>query len=354
MEIKNAGVVPYVVMVIVQFAQVGLMIAGKIAMSNGMTTFTFAFYSNAFASIILLPLSFLFYRSSRPPLFITFLCGFFLLGFIGFLVQILGYAGITYASASLSTSMLNLIPGFTFILAVVFRMEKFNGKSSTTIAKSIGTMVSIIGALIVTLCRGPSIYGISTHSYNPFQNLTSSSDWLIGASLLAIDSVVASIFIIAQALVVKKCPTGLILMFFYSCFIAILSAAVSLVVEKDFSAWSLKPKMRLFPVIYSALFGNVFQVSIIMWCVKRRGPLFASVFHPLGVIFAILMGAIILGETFYLGSLIGSIVVVVGFYAVMWGKAKEAKMIEEEDRVNRSELNGKRVPLLQNKIEDDA
>ncbi|KAL8509890.1 hypothetical protein ACS0TY_016927 [Phlomoides rotata] len=140
-------------------------------------------------------------------------------------------------------------------------------------------------------------------------------------------------------------------MLFYSCFVAILSAAVALMVEKDFSAWSLKSTTTLIPIIYSALFGNVFQVSIIMWCVRKRGPLFASVFHPLGVIFATAMGVIILGEALYLGSLLGALVVVVGFYAVVWGKAKEAKKIEENG-VKSLESNGKRVPLLLNNTDD--
>ncbi|KAL8534084.1 hypothetical protein ACS0TY_010196 [Phlomoides rotata] len=280
------------------------------------------------------------------------LAQFFLLGFLGFLLQIFGYTGLMYSSASLSTTILNLIPGFTFVFAVIFRMEKFNYRSSTTLAISFGTMVSIIGALIVTLYQGPSIWQISPNSNaTTLQNLTSSSAWLVGGLLLTIDSIVSSIFIIAQALVLKKCPFELILMLFYSCFVAILSAAVALMVEKDFSAWSLKSTTTLIPIIYSALFGNVFQVSIIMWCVRKRGPLFASVFHPLGVIFATAMGVIILGEALYLGSLLGALVVVVGFYAVVWGKAKEAKKIEENG-VKSLESNGKRVPLLLNNTDD--
>ncbi|CAA2971475.1 WAT1-related At3g28050-like [Olea europaea subsp. europaea] len=344
-------VFPYVGMVIVQFAQVGLMIAGKVAMSNGMTTFTFAFYSNALASLILLPISFWLHRSARPPLFYTFICGFFLLGLIGFLVQIFGYTGLMYATASLSSAMMNLIPGFTFILAIIFRLEKFDCKSSGTLAKSIGTIVSIIGAFIITLYKGPTILGISSHSIAPIHTLTQSSAWLIGGLLLAIDSVVASVFIIAQALVLRKYPAVLLLMLFYSCFIAILSAAVSLTVERDTKAWSLKPMTRLIPVIYSGMFGNVFQVSMIMWCMRRRGPLFASMFHPLGVVIAIVMGIIFLGEAFYLGSLLGSIVVSIGFYSVMWGKAKEGKMVHD-DREKSSESNDKKTPLLQKKVED--
>ncbi|KAL0336180.1 UNVERIFIED_CONTAM: WAT1-related protein [Sesamum radiatum] len=328
MGMENA--VPYVLMVIVQFAQVGLMIAGKAAMSNGMTTFTFIFYSNGLGSLVLLPFSIFIYR---------------------FLVQVIGYTGIMFASASLSTSILNLIPGFTFVLAVIFRLEKFNCRSKTTLAKSIGTVVSIIGAVIATLYQGPSILGPSSHSNATFHAITSSPAWILGGFLLVIDSLVSSFFIIAQALVLKKCPVELVLMFFYSCFIAIASASVSLAVEKDLSAWSLRPKMRLIPVIYSAFFGNAFQVSILMWCVRKRGPLFVSVFHPLGVIIANAMGIVLLGEPLYLGSVLGSIVVVVGFYSVMWGKAREAKTVEG-GRTKVLESNDKTTPLLQNNTED--
>ncbi|XP_051146151.1 WAT1-related protein At5g40240-like [Andrographis paniculata] len=343
MEMEKAG--PYVGIVVVQLAQAGLMIAGKVAMSHGMTTFTFAFYANALSSLLLLPICSIIYRSDRPPLLPSFLCGFFLLGSIGFLVQILGYSGLQYASATMSTSMLNLLPAFTFLFAVILRMEKFKLSSSTTQAKLIGTVVSIIGALVLTLYQGPTIFENPQHlNASSPTLLTPSSAWLLGGLLLAIDTIVSALFIIVQALVLKKCPAELILMLFYSCFVAILSAATSMVIEKNHDAWSLKDKTRLIPVIYSALFGNVFQVSIIMWCVKRRGPLFVSVFHPLGVIFAIAMGIILLGESMYLGSIVGSIVVVIGFYSVIWGKAKEAQQIHQKDIP--SDNVAQKMPLL--------
>ncbi|KAH6757791.1 hypothetical protein C2S51_038633 [Perilla frutescens var. frutescens] len=346
-----AAAVPYIGMVIVQFAQVGLMVAGKVAIANGMTTFTFIFYSNIMASLILLPICVSIHRSGgHPPLVPTFLCGFFVLGFIGFMVQVLGYAGLLLTSASLSTTILNLIPAFTFIFALLFRMEKLKYKSSSTAAKCMGTLVSIVGAVVATLYQGPSLLGTTS----PSQLITLitassiSSPWLIGGFLLTLDSIVSAIFIIAQAVVIRRYPAELILMLFYSCCIAILSAATSLILEKDdLKAWSLNSTMRFIPVIYSGLFGTVFQVTIIIWCVRRKGPVFASIFHPLGVIFSIAAGIIILGETFYLGSLVGALVVVVGFYAVMWGKVKEAKTTHEEEEEHHND-GKRRVPLLPN------
>ncbi|KAL3654603.1 hypothetical protein CASFOL_001588 [Castilleja foliolosa] len=71
--------------------------------------------------------------SNRPPLNFLLICGFFSLGVLGCLAQLAGYTGINYTYAAFASAMLNLIPGFTFILAIIFRMEKLACKSSITL-----------------------------------------------------------------------------------------------------------------------------------------------------------------------------------------------------------------------------
>lgn len=56
-----------------------------------------------------------------------------------------------------------------------------------------------------------------------------------------------------QALILKKYPAGLIVVFFYCFFVAIQSAVVSLVLERDLSSWSLQPNTRLIAVLYSVI-----------------------------------------------------------------------------------------------------
>ena len=63
---KMKSVAPYLGMVIAQTAQVGLIIVSKEAMSNGMSKYVFVTYSNALASLILLPTSFLAHRCLYP------------------------------------------------------------------------------------------------------------------------------------------------------------------------------------------------------------------------------------------------------------------------------------------------
>lgn len=50
-------------------------------------------------------------------------------------------------------------------------------------------------------------------------------------------------------------------------------------------------------------------------------------------------------------SVVGSVVLVVGFYAVIWGKAKES-MMKKGTEVGNVESTGHEVPLLQDGIEE--
>ncbi|KAL8532628.1 hypothetical protein ACS0TY_009001 [Phlomoides rotata] len=352
MRLLENAATPYLGMVLSTTAQVGLIIISKKAMATGMTNYTFVAYSNALAALLLLPLSLLLHRpSTRPPLTFSLICGFFSLGVLGCLAQLTGYTGINYTSAEFASAMLNLIPGFTFILAIIFRMEKLACTSSSFLAKAIGTVVSIAGAFVVTLYKGPGILTLQSSSKLHYGHIrVPESNWILGGLFLTADCVVASGYIIVQALILKKFPAELIVVFFYVFFAAILSTIVSLIADRDPSAWALQPNIRLIAVLYSGVFGSAFQVSVNAWCLHRRGPLFVAMFHPLGIVIASVLGISFLGDTLYLGSLVGSIIIVIGFYSVMWGKAKDVKLtgnsIDES-----SESTSANAPLLSIKDE---
>ncbi|MBA0751349.1 hypothetical protein Gogos_000279 [Gossypium gossypioides] len=70
-------------------------------MSKGMNQFVLVIYSNALASLILFPVAFFFTRIS--------------------LMQNCVIIGVRYNSPTLASTLANLIPAFTFLLAVIFR-----------------------------------------------------------------------------------------------------------------------------------------------------------------------------------------------------------------------------------------
>ncbi|KAL8253651.1 hypothetical protein R6Q59_031872 [Mikania micrantha] len=340
MKMKMKGALPYLGMVVAQVSQVGLTFAGKKAIETGMQNFSYVFYSNALTCLILLPAAFLIHRPpNRPPLTFSAVGGFLVLGILGFLAQVVGYAGVAYVSATVATAILNLIPGFTFVLAIIFGVEKLDNGQLAMWVKITGTLVSVLGAIIVTFYTGPAVIKMShLSSVSPQHLLGQSSNWILGGFLMLIDSVLSALFITTQALILKKYSAVLIVMLAYCSIIVFLSFLASVIMEHDMNAFSLQSKTRLLAILYSGFFGAGFQITIGAWCVKMKGPLFVAMFHPLGIVIAAILGVLFLGDVLYLGCLIGSTIIVIGFYSVMWGKSKEDKIVEVKS------------PLLQDKI----
>ncbi|KAM5566721.1 hypothetical protein ABKV19_015054, partial [Rosa sericea] len=112
---------PFVGMVMAILIQAGSLVLNKAAMSKGVNKYTMIVYANALSTLLLLPSAFVVHRpSERPPLTFSILCRLFLLGLFGCSAQIFAYVGVDYSSPTLGTAMLNLIPAFTFLLAIIF------------------------------------------------------------------------------------------------------------------------------------------------------------------------------------------------------------------------------------------
>ncbi|KAF8399296.1 hypothetical protein HHK36_015161 [Tetracentron sinense] len=359
MEVKSSlwRLMPYAAMVGVECLDVGMTTLSKAAMSRGMSHFLFVFYSNAFATVILLPPSFILHRKDRPPLTFSLISRFFLLALIGItVVQNSVYTGINYSSPTLGSAMGNLVPAFTFMLAIIFRMEKVHLRSSRSQVRIMGTLVSISGALVVTFYKGPSIWAWPTPSpsispANLLQSqpslpnsLTEANNWILGGLFLAIACLSVSIWNILQAATVKEYPAEMIIVSFYCFFGTIQCLVVSLIAERDPNAWTLSPDMQLISILYSAVFGGVLTPCVCTWCIRKKGPVFVAMFKPLGIAIAALMGVIFLGDTLHFGSVVGAIIIVVGFYGVIWGQSKE--VIKGE--INEVDIDSEVAPFLQN------
>ncbi|MBA0684570.1 hypothetical protein Goari_026152 [Gossypium aridum] len=184
-------------------------------------------------------------------------------------------------------------------------MEKLELKSPKSQIKVFGTLVSISGALIMTLYKGPPVLSppIQPHLHpSPSTMLTTSNNWLIGGLFIATASLSLSANIVGQAAVLKGYPSEIMLVSFYCLFGTIQSALVTLLFERDPNAWMLSPDIELISVVYSALFGNVVTFGVQAWCIRRKGPVFVASFKPLSIAIAAFLGFIFLGETLYIGS----------------------------------------------------
>lgn len=78
-------------------------------------------------------------------------------------------------------------------------MEKLDLRAQSSRAKSIGTVVSITGALIVTLYKGlPITRALSTNKLLELPLEMSQSNWAVGGFFLAAHSVILALFYIIQ------------------------------------------------------------------------------------------------------------------------------------------------------------
>ncbi|KAG7559055.1 EamA domain [Arabidopsis thaliana x Arabidopsis arenosa] len=308
----------------------------KAATSKGLNSYTFLIYSYLIGSLVLLPSHIFSYRSrSLPPLSLSILCKIGVLGLLGSTYLITGFIGIEYSNPTLASAISNINPAITFILAIIFRMEKASFKEKSSVAKMVGTIVSLVGALVVVLYHGPRFFTPSSQSSPQLCQLlpplsSSNSDWIIGGCLLAVKDTLVPLAFILQAHIMKIYPSPFTVSFFYFLIASILTSLIGIVAENNNpSIWIIHFDITLVCIVVGGIF-NPGYYAIHLWAVRNKGPVYLAIFRPLSILIAVIMGAIFLGEFFYLGSLVGGILISLGFYTVMWGKAKE-----ENDNVMR-------------------
>ncbi|XP_034693339.1 WAT1-related protein At5g40240-like [Vitis riparia] len=339
-----------VILLTIECLDVGLITLSKAAMRRGMSDYVFVVYSNALAVPVLFLCSLLFHRRrSPPPLTPSILCRIFLLGLVSCSLQMLKFIGIGYSSPTLASAMTNLIPAFTYVLAIVTRMEKLDLKVKSSRAKCLGTLVSVAGALLITIYKGPGIeFASATPSMLNHNLLLPRSNWIIGGFLTAAAAFMVAVLLVFQTSIIRDYPAELIVTLISHIFATMQSSLVSLIAERDPSAWRLRLDMELIAVGYSGIFVVALRGAVYAWVLHQKGPVFVAMFKPAGIVIAVIMGVTFLGDKLHLGSVIGAAIIALGFYNVVWGKAKEEKVAEDIAAcgVNTS---SHRVPLLQNK-----
>lgn len=227
-------------------------------------------------------------------------------------------------------------------------MEKIAIKSRTTQAKVWGSIISISGAFIVTFYKGKSIIiahnSPSIHLQQSNSILTSiDTNWAIGGLLLTLSNILLTIWFIAQVEIMKEIPDELTMVFIHNIFATILALTVGFLAEKNRSLWKIRPYISLISIICTGIFGKFLNSAVYAWAIHLKGPVYATMFKPLSIVIAVVMGILFLGDTLHIGSIIGGTVISIGFYTVMWGKAKE----EEEDGFTSQESQTiENVPLL--------
>ncbi|XP_058725469.1 WAT1-related protein At3g18200-like [Vicia villosa] len=316
-------------LLVLQFCFAGFHIVSRLALNIGVSKVVYAIYRNFIALILLTPFAYFLEKNQRPPLTLSLLVQFFLLALLGITANEGCYLlGMYYASPTLASAMQNSVLAITFIFASTLRLEETNIARREGIAKVVGTISSIGGAIIITLYKGPPLLHLQMNQIQLDESSTKNKNWTWGCIFLLGHCLSWAGWIVFQDPVVKKYPAKLTMTSF-SCFFGLIQfLIISIFTEKDFEKWKIQSVEELSTILYAGIVASGVMLSLQTWCIQKGGPVFVAVFQPLQTFLVILMAALILGDHLYSGGIIGAIFIVLGLYLVLWGKANENKVIE--------------------------
>ncbi|KAI3841899.1 hypothetical protein MKX03_024976 [Papaver bracteatum] len=349
----SRDVLPILAMILLQFVSAGNNILGKLALDTGMHPNVMVAYRQIFATVILAPFAFSskgieltsFTLKKLPKLtkhnaFQLFLCSLF----GGTLHQCFYFAGLKNSTPTIACALLNLSPAITFIIAIPFRMETIGIKRLSGIAKVLATVVCVGGAMLMSFYKGSLInLGKSTLHWRFTEKIISEhnsaagkSSSLIGAVFVFIAVLCWSIWFIIQtkmnATFVAPYSTATIM-----CGMASIQCVLfGLYKDHTVAAWSLASTTRMVACLYSAAFASALAFIVIPWCISKRGPLYVSMFNPLALAVVSFLGWAILDEKLYVGSAVGTGMILLGLYVVLWSKHEEMKnqIVKTSDNEN--------------------
>ncbi|KAH6828766.1 nodulin MtN21 /EamA-like transporter family protein [Perilla frutescens var. hirtella] len=326
---------PYIAMISLQFGYAGMNIITKVSLNRGMSHYVLVVYRHAFATAVIAPFALILERKVRPKITFTIFMQLFVLGLLGPVIdQNFYYAGLKFTSPTFSCAMSNMLPAMTFVMAVLCRMEKVDMKKVRCQAKVVGTVVTVAGAMLMTVYKGHVInmvWSNNSQSNVTVTNQDSDKDWVKGSILLIIATLAWASFFILQAITLRKYTAQLSLTAIV-CFLGTLqSIAVTFVMEHKPNSWTIGWDMNLLAAAYAGIVSSGIAYYVQGIVMQKRGPVFVTAFSPLMMVIVAIMGFFILAENIYVGGVLGAVLIVIGLYSVLWGKYKEFKEKEAEE-----------------------
>lgn len=344
---------PYLAMVFLQIGYAGMQIVSVASLKQGMNHYVLVVYRNAVAAVVMAPFALWFEsKKVRPKMTLRIFLKIMALGFLEpVLDQNFYYVGAKQTNASFAAALYNVLPAVTFVLAVILRMEKIKIKTLRAQAKIAGTIVTVAGALLMILYKGPVVEFFWTKGHHHHTTSAAAQDdghWLMGTFMLLFSCSCWACFFVLQANTLKSYPAEFSLTTLICAMGAVQSGAIALVMEHSAQPWILGWDMRLLTVVYSGIMCSGVSYYIQGIVMKVKGPVFVTAFNPLGMIIVAIMGSIILAEEITLGRVIGAAIIVVGVYALIWGQGKDRGSESSEDDEKNA---GMKLPVAASDIE---
>ncbi|XP_074561442.1 WAT1-related protein At1g09380 [Curcuma longa] len=355
--------IPTLAMVTVQVGYAGMNVLSKLALDDGMSPFVITAYRQVVATLILFPIAFFLERETFRLITGKVIVQILFSSIFGAtLNQVLYFVGLKLSTPTIACALTNTLPAITFIIAIPFRMETVGFRTLAGQAKVVGTVLCVGGSMLMTFYRGglirmwpsPIHWRYAEEMSRDAGADAGSQNMALGAALVIVSCLAWAIWFIIQAKMSKSFSspyTSSAMLCFMAGVQCLVLAACT---DRKASAWAMGWDIRLAASVYAGLIGSGLAVSLMSWCIAIRGPLFVSMFSPLLLITVAVLGWAILDEKLYMGSAIGSVLIVGGLYMVLWGKGREIKQLgqiqvvdkEEDDEEGGSSLSAISLAVL--------
>ncbi|XP_065868490.1 WAT1-related protein At5g07050-like isoform X1 [Euphorbia lathyris] len=320
---------PYILCVFNSLIGAASNIVSKFSLDEGMSRYVLIVYASALGTLVTALLVLLFERKNESKISGAICLNIFILGVLRTLGRVTWFAGLEYTSATFSASITNLIPSMTFILAVIFRMEKLEIGKLSSRAKIGGTIIAFGGATLMTLYKGKSVISFHKalhHSHHQNgKNFVPEKNFIVGSLLIALQCLSAAVSVILQARLIKKYPAPMRLTTLIGVFGTLTSAILAAIIDHKASSWRLPLDFTLIAPLYNGIviFGIAGYLQTLV--VRKKGPVFSTSFRPLSTLLVAILGLLLLGEALRLGEILGAALIITGLYAILWGKEAEKK-----------------------------
>ncbi|KAK8673744.1 hypothetical protein V6N13_112059 [Hibiscus sabdariffa] len=332
---------PYLAVILIQSIYAGMFLVSKAAFDGGMNNFIFVFYRQAAATVLLVPLALFFEWRSAPPLSLVTFCKIFMLSLVGITLSLdINGVALVYTTATLAAATTNCLPVITFFIAVLLRMEALRLKTIVGIAKLVGILICLAGALTLAFYKGPHFKLFCLHHlFDHRQSRTllgrtssGGETWIKGCLLMLLSNIFWGLWLVLQGLVLKNYPSKLLFTALQCLLSTFQSFAIAIGVERNPHQWRLGWNLRLLAVAYCGIVVTGVTYYLQAWVIEAKGPVFLAMSTPLNLIFTILCSAVLLCQIITAGSLLGGLLLIVGLYSVLWGKTREQRMADDENR----------------------